>query len=82
MFKDLFRRAAVADLENVRYVVGAMGTEPWTDGKGGDVENYHLGKDCKNGQWNLVHAFGATNRDMAETTIATIPKLVLCPTNK
>jgi len=56
------------------YVSGA-GTEAWTDGRGVDVENYHLEKEDRTNQWNLVHAFGATNREMAGTTIATIPKL-------
>ncbi len=75
MLKNLFRRAAVADPDNVTYVGGATGTGPWRDGKGADVENYHLEKDDRTSQWNLVHAFGGTNRDMDGTTTARIPKL-------
>src|SRR5438874_2321765 len=75
MLKNLFHRAAVADLDKVTYVFGATGTQAWTGRKGQNVENYHLEKDRRTGQWNLQHSFGASNREMAGTTIATIPKL-------
>ena len=75
MLRNLFRRAAFADLDMVMYVYGATGLEAYTDGNGLNRENYHLEKDGRTRQWNLVHSFGAINADMAGTTIATIPKL-------
>src|ERR1051326_8614804 len=75
MLKNLFRRA-VADLDKVTFVAGATGTLEWTDGRGRDIERYHLEKDSIRGQWKLVHSYTATNRaDEGEHIIATIPRL-------
>ena len=75
MLRNLFRRAAVADLDKVTYVMGATGIEHWADGGGADGEQYFLKKDPRTDQWNLVHEFWATNREPVYTTVSTVPKL-------
>src|SRR5262249_54622107 len=75
MLRNLFRRAAVADLDRLTVIFDAKGIEEWTDGRGLDVEGYQLERDGRTGQWNLVHFEGGTNRDTAGKIIATIPRL-------
>jgi hypothetical protein len=74
MLKNLFRRAAVADLNTLTYVEGGYGTSVWYLGDGQDLEGYKLEKDNQSGHWDLVH-FSYAKNETGKTTIATIPRL-------